>query len=66
MSFPPKFEIFLQIKSEFLNLERFEETGFLKKTLSSFQKTSAANLEGGESAGGSRPSCFKILANRRF
>ena len=65
MSSPPKFEIFLQKVKIILILEKFEEKGFLKKTLSSFQKTSAAKLEGGESAGGSRPSCFKILANRR-
>ena len=31
MSFPPKLEVFLQIKSEFLNLEKFGKTGFFKK-----------------------------------
>ena len=31
MSFPPKLEILLQIKSEFLNLKKFEKTGFFKK-----------------------------------
>ena len=40
-----------------MRIEFAEDSIFLKKTLSSFQEVSLAELEGGENAGGGRLSC---------
>ena len=60
-------EVFLAKNQKNLNLCKIrkydEETEYFeKKTFSSFKKASLPKMEGAKYAGGSRPSCFSLLA----
>ena len=56
--FRPIYEVFLAIKVENLNVEKYEVIFSEQKTFSSFKIASLPDWDGAKNAGGSRPSCY--------